>query len=99
LKPAEVGGLAHLSTQSVDFPSQVALGKASNRRIAGHLTDGIQIDGQKEGLAAHSRGRQCRFDPGMAGSDYNDIIPLRIDEHAVRVLIPDQSAILRRTLE
>jgi hypothetical protein len=77
----------------------VALGKPANRRIAGHLSDGIQIGGQKEGLAAHSRGRQSRLNPSMAGSDYNDIIPLRIDEHAVRVLIPDKSAILRRTLE
>jgi hypothetical protein len=46
LKPAEVGGLAHLSTQSVDFSGEVALGKPANRRIAGHLSDGIQIDGQ-----------------------------------------------------
>ena len=35
----------------------------------------------------------------MAGSDYDDIIPLRIDEHAVKVLIPSESAIPRRTLE
>ena len=35
----------------------------------------------------------------MAGSDYNDIIPLRIDEHDVKVLIPSESAIPRRTLE
>jgi hypothetical protein len=77
----------------------MTLCKPANRRIAGHLTDGIQIDGQKEGLAAHSRGRQSRLNPGMAGSDYNDIIPLRIDEHAVKVLIPPESAIPRRTLE
>jgi len=87
LETAEVGRLPHLTTESVYFSGEVTFGKPSNGGIAGHLPDGVQIDGQQEGFAAHPRGSQSRFHPSMASSHHNDIIPLRIDEHAGRVVI------------
>jgi hypothetical protein len=41
-----VGDLAHYSTQSIDFPDEMAFGNAANRGIAGHLGDEIDVQGK-----------------------------------------------------
>ena len=43
LKSSHVGALAHLSTERINLPCKVPLGQASNRRVAGHLADGVCV--------------------------------------------------------
>ena len=59
----------------------VALGQAADGRVAGHLADGIEIDGEQEGLATHARRRERRLHARVASAHHDHIILLRIDEH------------------
>ncbi len=49
--------------------------------LARHLADGVEIHGQEKHLAAHPRGGQRRFRPGVARSDDDHVVMLRILEH------------------
>src|SRR5207247_10796970 len=86
LQTGHVGRFAHFPTQSVNFPGQMAFSQATDRRVAGHLSDCIQIDRQEQSLATHPCGGQSRFDSGMAGADYQDIIFFRINKHRAQLL-------------
>ena len=55
LKSGHVGALAHLSTERINLPCEVPLGQPSNRRVAGHLPDGVCVHRQHERLASHPR--------------------------------------------
>ena len=55
LKSGHVGALAHLSTERINLPCEVSLGQPSNRRVAGHLPDGVCVHRQHERLASHPR--------------------------------------------
>ena len=39
----------HLATQRIQFPHQMALSRAADGRIAGHITHCVQIDGEQNG--------------------------------------------------
>src|SRR2546423_8077044 len=66
------------------------LTNAADRWIAGHLSDQIEIDGDKGRVGAESRGRRRCFAAGMTAADYydikyfvedHDLIPNSIDAH------------------
>ena len=77
-----VGVQAHDPTQSVDLAHDVALGQAADRRIAGHLGDGVEVLRQNGGLAAEPGRRQGRLHPGMAGAADDDIVVLGVGVQA-----------------
>jgi hypothetical protein len=81
LQTSQVRGPGHFSPQGVYLASEVPFCKATDCRIAGHLTDCVSVDGQQQGLAAHPSSSQGGLDPGVAGSDHDHIIRLRINEH------------------
>ena len=85
LQAGHVGGFSHFAPHRVNFAGQVSLGQTADGRVAGHLADGVRIDGQEQSLAAHPRRRQRRLDPGMAGSDDDDVIFPGINEHGWNV--------------
>ena len=66
--------LAHLSAQRINLPRQMSLGQSANRRVAGHLADGISVHRQQQSLATHPCCSQRGFDSGMAGTDDNDVV-------------------------
>ena len=80
LEPGQVRCQAHFSTEGVNFPCQMALAQPADGRIAGHLADGIGVDGQQEGLATHARRRKRRLNAGMARTQDDNIILFREDE-------------------
>ncbi len=64
----------HLSAQGVDFLDQMAFGQSADGRIAGHVTDLIDILGDEKGWMAHPGRSQGGLNPGMTSSHHNDII-------------------------
>ena len=52
----------------------MALADSTNRGIARHLADVIEVEREHERLHAHPRGRERSFDPGVSGADYDDIV-------------------------
>ena len=43
-----VSGDTHLSAQCIQFPHQMPFAGTADGGIAGHVADGIQIDGKKD---------------------------------------------------
>ena len=68
-----VGDFAHDAAEGVDFADQVSLGDSSDRRIARHLGDEIDVQGEERGLQAHAGGGHGGFASGMSGADYHHV--------------------------
>ena len=68
-----IGDLAHFPAQSIDFLDQLSFREPSDGGIAGHEGNGIQVDIEKEHLAAHARCRQGRLATRMAAAYDDDI--------------------------
>jgi hypothetical protein len=64
----------HGPTQSVNFPNQVALGRAAHAGIATHPANSIKRHGQKQGPSAHLGRSQGSLDPGVPAPNDNYII-------------------------
>jgi hypothetical protein len=56
----------------------------SDRGVATHLPQGLDVVRQQKRTAAHARRRQCRFGAGMAAAD-NDHIKVLGIQHGARV--------------
>jgi len=80
LQTGHVGVPAHLTSECINFPRQVPLRQSAYGRIARHLPDGVQVDGQQEGLSAHSRSCQSGLNTRVACPNYDHIIRLGISE-------------------
>ena len=50
-----VGGLCHFPAQRVKLPHQMALARAADGGVAGHVADGVQIDREHDRLQSHPR--------------------------------------------
>ena len=81
LESGHVRVLAHLAAEGINLAGEMALGQATDGRVAGHLADGIEIDGEQERLATHACGGERGLHAGVACSHHDHIIPLRINEH------------------
>jgi hypothetical protein len=49
-----VGVLAHLAAERVDLADQMALGGAADGRVAGHLTDRVEVHREEQRPATHA---------------------------------------------
>ena len=56
----------------------MTLADAANGGVAGHLTQGLDVVGQQQGLGAHACSRQSGFSAGMATTNDYDIETGRI---------------------
>ena len=74
-----VGEEAHRAAEGVDLADDLALGDAADGGVAAHLADGVAVDGQQGGLAAHASGGQRGFQAGVARADDDDIEAVRVD--------------------
>ena len=77
LDGGHVSDPGHFTAQGVDFPDQLPLGHAADRRAAGHGSQFVQVDGQQQGPAAHARRRQGCLAPGMPRTHHDDVVCLR----------------------
>ena len=63
----------HFAAQRVDLPHKMALPRAADGRVAEHVRDGFEIDGEDDRLLAHARTSKGRLASRMAGPDHSDI--------------------------
>ena len=68
-----VGGPGHHPAQRVDLLDQVPLGDAADGRVAGHLGQGFQMNGQQGGFGAHPGRGISGFNPRVPGADDDDL--------------------------
>jgi hypothetical protein len=85
LKTGHIRGFAHFPSHGIDFTREMAFGKPADRGIARHLADTIQIYGEEERLAPHSRGGEGGFYPGMTRATDNHIISLGVNKHGMEL--------------
>ena len=62
------------AAEGIDFPDEMPLRQASDGRIAGHLGDRFQVDGDQAGPQPHRARRGGRFAPRVTGADNDDVI-------------------------
>ena len=88
LEAGRVDRSPHRSAERVDFPNDVSLADAADRRIATHLRDRVEVSRQKSRFRAHSRRRQRRFRPGVSGADddHVEIVKRRVRVRYIRHL-------------
>ena len=72
---------AHDAPQGIDFFDQMTFGQPADRRVAGHVGHGVQVEIENQDVQAHAGRGQGAFAAGMAAADDNEIIDLRIDGH------------------
>ena len=73
LDAALVRGQRHRAAKRVHLFDQMALADAADRRVAGHLTQGLDVVGEQQGLAAHPGRGQRSLGAGMAATDDDDV--------------------------
>jgi hypothetical protein len=69
LNPSFVNCPTHLPTKRVNLLNQMPFANPANRRVARHLADVVEIQGQHQRPTTHARRRQTRLDAGVAGAD------------------------------
>ena len=74
LDARRVDRLPHQSPQRVDLADDVPLGHTTDRRIAAHLPDGVEVGRQQRRMSAHPRGGGCGFGSGMSGADNDNVV-------------------------
>ncbi len=73
LDAGAIDGMAHHPIERVDLAHQMALGQATDRRVARHLADGLDAMGEEKGACAKARGRGRSFAAGMPAANDDDI--------------------------
>ena len=58
--------LCHLSAEGVQFPHQMALARAADGGVAGHVAHAVEIDREAHGVKPQARRGQGGFDPGVS---------------------------------
>ena len=74
LDAGAVDGEAHRAAEGVNFADDLALGDAADRRVTGHLADGIEVRREEGGLGADTGSGEGGLGPGVAGADYHDVV-------------------------
>ena len=81
LDPGAVRGPPHEPAERVDLLDQVPLADPADGRVAGHLTQRLDVLGEEERGDAHARGRQGRLGPGVAAAHHDDVEAFGIAHH------------------
>ena len=81
LDAGAVGGLCHLAAERVQLAHKMALTRAADGGIAGHIADRVQIDRKHDGLQPHPRAGQSGLDPGVARADHGHVVPASVKFH------------------
>ena len=69
LYSGRVDDFAHYPAESIDFANEVALGYPADSRVAAHLPDRVDVDGDKRRPRADTRGDVSRFAPRVPRAD------------------------------
>jgi hypothetical protein len=77
LNPRFVDRTSHFATERIDFPYEMTLADPSDRWIARHLPDVVEVQSENQSPPAHPGRSQGRFDAGVTGTHDDDIEELR----------------------
>jgi hypothetical protein len=88
LNTGGINRLSHQSTQSIDFPHDMPLGNAPDRRITAHLPNGIKIGCQQSRLGTYSSGSHRRFGAGVSCSNDKNVKLILNPTHKPTVSLP-----------
>ena len=69
-----VGGNAHLSSQGVQLPHQVAFSCAADGGVAGHISHGVQVDGEQHRGKPQPGAGQSRLDSGVSCPNHRHLV-------------------------
>ena len=86
LEARGVDGASHGAAERVDFADDLPLADATNRRIAAHLSDGIEADGEQRRACAQACRGQRRFGAGMPRADHHHIVIVVSRLHCIRTV-------------
>jgi hypothetical protein len=89
-----VSSATHNPAQRIDLSHYRAFGHSTDSRIAGHLTDGVEILRKKEGPRSPSSSERRGFRSGMTTADYNDVVVIQMES----LLATVGAQLLRKTL-
>ena len=73
-----IGGAGHRAAERVDLLREVALADAADRGIAAHLAQRLEVLGEQQRAAAEPCGRQRGLGAGMAATDDDAVVTIRI---------------------
>jgi hypothetical protein len=73
LNPAQVRGPPHQTVECIDLADQMALAKSTDRRVAGHRTDGGEPMGDQGGPGAHARRRSRGLTARVPAADHDHV--------------------------
>lgn len=76
-----IGVEAHGTSESVDLADHVALGKPTDGGVARHGADSVEVLSEDGDTATEPGCGEGGFDPGMAGSDDENVVVFWIGEH------------------
>ena len=73
----------HLAAEGVKLAHEMALARAADGGVAGHVPHGVQIDRKAHGVEPQPRGGQRRLDAGVSRADHGDVARSRVVSHGV----------------
>jgi hypothetical protein len=68
-----VGRHGHLPAKSINLSGDGALAWPANAAVAGQVANSIETKGQAGGFEPHSCAGKSSFNPGVSGSNDNDL--------------------------
>jgi hypothetical protein len=75
---------SHQSTQGIDLADKMPLGQPADRRVAGHLSDRVQILGQHGRLRSKPGGSHPGLDTRMSSAADEDVVGFGIGVEGLR---------------
>ena len=74
LQAGGVGDTPHRTAQGIDFSSDLSLGDSADRRVAAHLSHGIEVGCQQSHVRAETRGSQRGLRTCVPAADHEDVV-------------------------
>ena len=74
LDAGAVGGLCHLAAERVQLAHKMALTRAADGGVAGHIAHRVKVDGETDRFLPQPRACERGFNAGMARADDGDVV-------------------------
>ena len=76
-----IGCTRHLAAERIELAHEVALARAADGGVAGHIADGVHIDGKADGVQSQPRGGQRGLNARVARADDGDVTASGVITH------------------
>ena len=76
-----IGRARHLAAERIELAHEVALARTADGGVAGHVADGVHIDGKADGVQSQPRGGQRGLNARVARADDGDVTASGVITH------------------